>query len=432
MVAATDEQAHLLRTFTAGPRFTPGPQVGGDKLAHGHALQVAATGEQHHGALVGNEVNIFQVPLRIKNHGAPFRGKTGAQLMQFGANDAADPLTVRQDVAIVRDFRQQVLVLQADFVRLQSREAPQLHLQDRLGLLGTETQALFELAAGRGGVGSSANQADHLIQVLQGHEETLQHVIPFLGLAEQVASAALNGLNPKGQERVQQLAQIEEPRLTLHQRHHVGAEIGLQRGELEQVVEHHLAIGIPPQFNDDAHSFPVALVANIGNALQLFLVHQLGNALNQGRLVHLVGQFGDDHRIPIRAALGVQGFHNGHTAHGDGAAPTAIGLLDAPAPQDLTPGGEIGTGNHLKQLLVAQLRVADEGIQAGNQLRQVVGGDIGGHAHGNAGRTVEQKLGNAGRQHRGLLLGAVKGGEKINGLAFNVLQQGAGAECLQA
>ena len=432
MVVATDEQAHLLRAFTAGPRFAPGPQIGGDKLTHRHAFQVAAAGEQHHGALVGNEVNVFQISLGIEDHGPSFRGKPGAQLIQFRANDAADALTARQDVPVVRDFRQQILVLQADFVRLQSRETPQLHLQDRLGLLGTETQALLQLTAGRGGVGSSANQADHLVQVPQGHEEALQHVIPFLRLAEQMAGATLNGLNPEDQERLQQLAQIEEPRLTLHQRHHVGAEVGLQGGELEQVVEHHLAIGIPPQLNDDAHPLPVTLVANIGNSLQLFFVHQFGNALNQGRLVHLVGKLGDDHRVPIRAAFGVQGLHRGNTPHGDGAPPTAIGLLDAATPQDLTTGGEIRTGNRLEQLLVAQLGITDEGIQTVNQFRQVVGGDIGGHAHGNAGRTVEQELGNTGRQHRGLLLGTVKGGEKVNGLAFNVLQQGTGAERLQA
>ena len=61
--------------------------------------------------------------------------------------------------------------------------------------------------------------------------------------------------------------------------------------------------------------------------------------------------------------------------------------------------------------------------QSINNFTQVVGRNVGRHADGDSGRTIDQKLGNSGRQNGGFLLGAVEVVNEIDGFGFNILQQ---------
>ena len=57
---------------------------------------------------------------------------------------------------------------------------------------------------------------------------------------------------------------------------------------------------------------------------------------------------------------------------------------------------------------------------------EVVRRNVGGHAHGDAGRTVDQQVRHARGQHLGLLLAFVVVGAEIDGFLVDVLQQGGG------
>ena len=256
-------------------------------------------------------------------------------------------------------------------------------------------------------------------------------MVPLLGLAQQIAGAPLDRLDPEVEEHLEHPAQGEQDRLALDQRQHVGVEVALQRCELEEVVEHHLGIGIPAQLDHDPHAIAVAFVADVGDAFEFLVVDQLGDSLNQRRLVGLVGELGDDHRIAIGPALGLDRFDVGHAPHRHRPPAGGVGLADAAAAEDLAAGGEIRAGDDRQQGPLLELRVLDQGQQAINQFGEVVGGDVGGHPHGDAGGAVEQQLRNPRRHHGGLLLGAIEVVDEIDGFAFDVLQQGVGGERLQ-
>ena len=63
---------------------------------------------------------------------------------------------------------------------------------------------------------------------------------------------------------------------------------------LVEVVEHDLADLAALQLDDDPHAVAVGLVADVGDALDRLLADQLGDLLDQPRLVDLVGDLGDD------------------------------------------------------------------------------------------------------------------------------------------
>ena len=431
MVVAADEQLHRIFALAAGTRLAAGAAAGGLEFTHRHPLEVAGLGEQHHRPLVGDQVDVRQATAEVEDFGAARRRVALPQLAELVLDDPEHPLTPAKDVLVVGDLGDQILVLEPDLVGLKGGETTQLHLQDGVGLDVGEAMAILQLLPGRGRVGCSPDQGNDRIELIEGQQQAQQDVVALFGLAQQVAGAALDRLDPEVEEHLEHLAQGEQDRLTVHQRQHVGTEVALQRSELEQVVQHHLRVGVAAQLHNDPHAVAVALVADVGDALELLVVDQLSNALDQRRFVGLIRQLGDDHRIAIGPPRGLDRFDVGHAAHGHRAAAAQVGLADAFAPQDLTAGGEVRPGDQLDQLLIGDLRVRDQREQAINQFIEVVGRDVGRHPHGDARRTIQQQLRNPRRQHRGLLLGAIEVVGEINGLGLDVLQEAVGGEGLQ-
>ena len=84
--------------------------------------------------------------------------------------------------------------------------------------------------------------------------------------------------------------------------------------------------------------------------------------------------------------------------------------------------GEVGARHQLQQLLVAQLGLAHQSNQGIHHLPKVVGRDVGGHAHGDAGAAVQQQEGQLGREHGWLLLGAIKVVGEIDRVAADLIE----------
>src|SRR3546814_1157740 len=66
---------------------------------------------------------------------------------------------------------------------------------------------------------------------------------------------------------------------------------------LVEVVEHHLGLVAALDLDVDAHVVLVGLVAQLADALELLFLDQVGDLLDQPRLVHLVRDLGDDDRF---------------------------------------------------------------------------------------------------------------------------------------
>ena len=66
------------------------------------------------------------------------------------------------------------------------------------------------------------------------------------------------------------------------------------------------------------------------------------------------------------------------------------------------------------------VRVIQYADARADDLPQVVGRNIGGHTHGNAGGAVHQQVGESGREHPGLPPALVEVGVPVHGVLFNV------------
>ena len=95
-------------------------------------------------------------------------------------------------------------------------------------------------------------------------------------------------------KRLMHVDQAQLARLAVDDGQHDDAEADLQLRVLVEVVEDHFGLLAALQLEHDAHAVAVALVADFGDAFDLLLVDQRGGVLDQPRLVHLVGNLGDD------------------------------------------------------------------------------------------------------------------------------------------
>ncbi len=123
-------------------------------------------------------------------------------------------------------------------------------------------------------------------------------------------------------------------------------------------------------------------------------------------------QFGDD-QLPLSAR---QILDLPAGAHSQAAAAAAIGGSDFLGRRnDLRASGVIGAGNERQQLVLAEIRVLDKVDRGSGDFAQVVRGNFGRHADGDARGAVEQREGQARREQGGFVVGAVVVRLPVNG-----------------
>ncbi len=419
------------------------------------ALDVARVRDGDHQVLRGDEVfdiDVVSIDLDVR---ATRIAELGTQGAHFGGDDFGHALRLGKDVEQIGDLFHDVLVFADDLVLLQAGQALQPHLQDFLRLrlaevitVGFEAVTRVEIVglelgdvtlhARQHGArlarlpglrqqtlfrhrrrGRGLDEFDHAIDIGQRHSQTFEHMPTFTRFAQVEHRAAGDDLAAVRQKGRDHLLKVEQTRLTIHQRHHVDAKGVLQLGLLVQIIEHHFRHFAALEFDDHAHARLVRLVLDVADAFDLFLLHQLGDALKQGAFVDLVRQLVDDDGLTLTL---FKIFKVATRPHHHPSASGAIGVSHSRSAIDDARCREVGRRHALHQLLDRRPRVAQQMQTGVEHLAQVVRRNIGGHAHRNARRAIDQQIGQTRRQQQRLLLGAVIVGAEIDGFLVDIGQ----------
>ena len=387
------------------------------------ALHVAAARQGDDHFLVGDEVLDVDAAQGVGEHlGTARRGEGLANLADLALEFGAQHFGVLQHGLEELDLFQQFAVFGHELFTLQAGQALQAHVQDGAGLHLGELETLHEAGAGLVRAGGSADQGHHFVDVVDGDAQAFQDVGAGLGLLQVVAGAADDHLAAVVHEAGQGRLEVEQHGTVVHHGQHVDAEAGLQRRVLVQTVDDDVRDGAALQVDDHADALAVGLVAQVGDAVDLVLIDQAGDLLHQRGLVEAEGDLADDDGLQALLAL----FHFQAAAHLHGAATGVVGVGQALARVDEAARGEVRALDHVHEVRDGALGIVQQHLQGVAQLAQVVGRDVGGHAHGDARRTVEQQVGHLGGQHRGLLQGVVVVGPEVHGLLVDVGQELAG------
>ena len=148
-----------------------------------------------------------------------------------------------------------------------------------------------------------------------------------------------------------------------------------------------------------------------------FVVHQLGNALDQPGLVDLVGNLRDDDRL----AVFVESLDGGAGAHHEASATGSIGIENSALAVNDAGSRKVRTLHEFQN--VGELRggIVHQGNGRVHDFREIVRRDVGRHAHRDAIRTVDQKVWNAGGENVRLNFAAVIVGAKVDGFLVEIL-----------
>ena len=387
----------------------------GTELGQRGALDVAQmrNGDDH--LVVGIEVLGVEFLSAGHDLGAALVAVLVLHLYEFVLHHLAAEAVVGEDLVVVFDFLLQVVKLAVELLLLQTGELGQTHVHDGLRLHLVQSETLLQVFLSLLGRLAALDDLHHLLDVVRSDDQTLQDVSALLGLAQVVFRTADDHLVAVADEIGNAVAQRQQLGTPLHQRNGVDGKRRLQRGHLEELVEHHTGVGVTLHVHHDAHTFAVALVVGVGDAVDLALLHQLGDVFDELRLVHAVRNLGDDDLVVLLAGLDV-----GLGSHDDAAATRLIGLADTLQTHDVAACGEVGTLDILHQGLVVHRLVVDEGHAGVNHLREVVCGDVGGHTYGDTGGAVDQQVGNLGGHHGGLVERVVEVGGHIHRLLLQV------------
>ena len=150
----------------------------------------------------------------------------------------------------------QLLLNHQDF---ETGEPVQLQLEDRVGLLRIEREALHDLLGRVGLAVRLADDLDDLVERVEDLLEAFEEVNAALQLLELVFETAGHHFQAEVEEVPEHALQVEALRpahlgvLGGHEARQVDGERGLQRRVLEQVRHHQVVVGAALQFQLDAH-----------------------------------------------------------------------------------------------------------------------------------------------------------------------------------
>ena len=250
------------------------------------------------------------------------------------------------------------------------------------------------------GVLRGADELDDFVDIGDGDGKTDQDVRAVARLAEQELGAPRHHVLAERDEGDQQILQVHHLRAPAVERHHVAAEARLQRREAIELVEHDVGHRFALELDHDAIAFAARFIAQVGDALDLLVAHEFGDALDHRRLVHLIGNFGDDDGFAFLADR----LHLDLAAHHDGAAAGVIGRADAGAAENDAAGREIRTRHDRVERFDAERGIVDQRDGGVDHLAEIVRRDIGRHADRDAAGAVDQQIGKLRRQDNRLAL----------------------------
>ena len=243
-----------------------------------------------------------------------------------------------------------------EVVHFQAGELTQAHVDDSLGLRVGESETFGKLLFGSIGRLGMADNADYLVDIVAGDDQTFENMSLFLCFAQFVFCAPDHHVVAVVDECFYKILEIEQTRTSVDKSHVVDRECRLHCCHLVELVEHHIGVGVLTELDDDAHALVVALVVDVGDAFDFFLVDKIGDIFYQLGFVDTVGNFVNDDGLMLFLLLNV-----GVGADHDASAAGLIGLFDPCGAVDGATCGEVGRRDMLHQLRNGDFGVVEIG-----------------------------------------------------------------------
>ena len=150
--------------------------------------------------------------------------------------DAQEDLSVGQDRLQLADALHQLIVFVLQLLSLQTCQSPQTHVHDSLGLCVREVEALHQLRLCLLHVGRAADDLYHLVDMVQGDEQSLEDVGSLLRSVQLIPGPSRHDLLLVLQIAIQHIQKVHDFRLVVDKSKHDDAEGILELGVLVELI----------------------------------------------------------------------------------------------------------------------------------------------------------------------------------------------------
>src|SRR3989338_5394487 len=356
-------------------------------------LHVAALGEHKHRLLVRHEI-FFRNVL----HAAPDDSRAAIvavhlrEPLELALHYRQNLFRRRKDVLELCDELLHLGKLVFYLLTFEAGELRQPHFEDRRGLQLREAELLLKRRARGRDIRRLLDDRDDLVDMVERFREPEEDVLPCGGLPQIEFGAALHDFLPVRDEMLEHSGERKHFRHAMHEREHIVMEGALELSVLIQGVQDRLRMRGALELHDDA-DVRGGLVAQVADALELLLLHQVGNAADKLALVHAIRNGGDDDArfAPSRLPAGRQVVHDLRlAAHDHRPFAAAVCMLDIRLIESDATQREIGAFDELEQIVGRRVRIVDEIDGGVDDLAEIVRRDIGRHPDRDAERAVEE------------------------------------------
>ena len=191
---------------------------------------------------------------------------------------------------------------------------------------------------------------------------------------------------------------------------------------LVELVQDDRLLTALPQFDDDAATLPIALVAHRADAAYPVRADELPHLLQDTLAIDEIGNFSEYDALLSRFRL--FGVRLGSDDEPGSAG--AIGLADGRPPADEAAGREVRPFDDFHKFVYGDLGLVDHLDECVADLGHVMGRYARRHSDGNSGRAVAEQTGKFGREDRWLLASLIVIRHESDGVQFEVPQQVCG------
>ena len=407
------QRLHPLNSLTAS--------VLAAEVVRTHPLDIANVRHGNDDIFVRDQILGFHLIVHTKA-GAPVVPVFVGDHQDLFADHAQQFFLIRKDLFVVCDLLLQVRVFRFDLAAFQSCQGAETHVHDRLGLNVGQSETRHKFLLRDGNCLASADNTDHLVDIVQGDQQSLQDMSPFFRFVQVIFCSSGNDIFLVLQVIVQHLLKVQHMGFVVYQSKHDDAESIFQLRVLEQAVQHHLGIGILPELDHDAHAFSVGLVPEVCDAVDALFLDKVSDLFDETRLIHQIRQF--RHNDPVLAVL--HRLDIGDGADADLPAAAAVRFRDTGFSEDHGAGGEIRSLHQFQKILQRSLLIRDLVIDDLHHCRdhftEIVWRNIGRHTDSDSGGAVDQKIRETAGKHGGLFFCLIKVRHKFDGVLVDVGQ----------
>jgi len=260
-----------------------------------------------------------------------------------------------QNAAQLLDQLDEIEVFGLNLVAFQAGELVQAQVKNRVSLPLRQRIAGHQAGLGLLPILGGADDPHEVVKIVEGDLVAFQEVGAVLGLAEAELRAARDDLAAVLDVALDELLDVHLLGPLLVEGQQDDAEGRFECGLLEELVDDNLGLFAPLELDDDAGVL-VGLVAEVADATDLLVSHQVGNPGDEGGAVDVVGDLGDDDLFA--AALELLGVRLAPHAD-DALAGLEIGN-DALATGDDAAGRKIGARNQLDDFIDRNVGLVDD------------------------------------------------------------------------